>query len=126
MLELTSKYAIKALLYLARQKGEDYIQVKTIGDETGIPAAYLSKVIKILAANNLVDTRRGIMGGVRSKRKKKITFYMVCQAMEDPIIFQRCFFSRQPCNLDSPCSMHSRWSKLKGQIDRFLLASKIE
>lgn len=126
MLELSTKYAIKALLNLERQKGEDYIQVKTLGEETGIPAPYLSKVIKILAVKGLVDTRRGILGGVKARRKNKITFYEICEAMDDPVIYQRCFFSREPCKLDSPCMMHSRWSKLKDDIDKFLHGSRIE
>lgn len=126
MLELSTKYAIKALLAISRRPTEEFLQVKLLSDETNIPGPYLSKIIKQLAAKGLVDTRRGLSGGVRAiKRKKPITFYEVCEALDDPIIYQHCFFSRHPCNLSSPCGMHANWSKLKGNITDFLQRSKI-
>ena len=50
MLTQTAKYAIRALLHLAEQKGSGYCQTKDIAETIEVPANYLGKTLQKLAA----------------------------------------------------------------------------
>lgn len=128
MLELTTKYALKAMMYLVNEAPPGvFVQVRTISEATGVPFPYMSKVVKSIAACGLVETRRGISGGVRMPSKSRpISFYDVCKALEDPIATDHCFLSRQACNLRSPCPIHSRWKKVRGDLVSFLKEGTLE
>lgn len=127
MLALSTKYALKALLHLARVQRDDYMQVKALSEEANVPGPYLSKIIKQLSAKQLVETRRGITGGVRfPKNGHTVTFYDICIALDDPIIAQGCFLSKHPCDLKHPCVMHQHWSRIKQDVIKFLQEATIE
>ncbi|MBN8549340.1 MAG: Rrf2 family transcriptional regulator [Deltaproteobacteria bacterium] len=127
MLALSTKYALKALLFLARNQSEEFMLVRALSEEAEVPGPYLSKIIKQLAAKQLVETRRGILGGVRfPKNRPSITFYDVCVALDDPIVSQGCFLTKHPCTTRSPCVMHSHWTRIKSEVAKFLQESKIE
>ena len=121
MLELSTKYAIKALLHLSNQEDGMYVQVQTLSKLADIPGSYLSKLVKILARKGIVDSKRGSQGGIRfSGKKKRISFLDICIALEDPILSQGCFLSKRPCNSKSPCVMHKDWSEIREQLKTFL------
>jgi len=125
MLELSTKYAIKALLHLAKLDSDEYIQVQSLSEKTKIPGPYLSKLIKVLAARGIVDTKRGSLGGVRFPDKKSITFLEVCAALEDPIQNPGCFLNKGSCNGSNPCVMHKHWLEMKEHISDFLKDKEI-
>jgi Rrf2 family transcriptional regulator, iron-sulfur cluster assembly transcription factor len=126
MLELSTKHAIKALLHLAELKTDEYVQVKTLSKETKIPGPYLSKLIKRLAAKGIVDTKRGSLGGVRMPLcEKHISFFDVCEALDDPILSKSCFLSRHACSSRNPCVAHKHWSEMKDIMIGFLKSKKI-
>ena len=127
MLAISTKYAIKALLHLARHYPDSFVQVNALSQETDVPGPYLSKIVKTLAAKGLVETRRGILGGVKFPvNRGPISFFEICSALDDPVITQACFLSRSPCNSKTPCAMHSNWTKLKQNIIGFLEKAKVE
>ena len=126
MLALSTKYALKALLFLAQHNREEFMQVKALSEEAEVPGPYLSKIIKQLSAKQLVETRRGISGGVRLPKKLRLSFYDVCVALDDPIVSQGCFLTKHPCNSRKPCMMHPHWSRIKGEVAKFLQNSRIQ
>ncbi len=126
MLELSTKYAIKALLHLARFEKDQYVPVKTLSQTAKIPGPYLSKIIKILASKKIVETKRGAFGGVRlPSLKKNISYLDICKALNDPLLNQNCFFSKYPCNSKAPCLMHKHWLEMKEQMNIFLHEKQI-
>jgi Rrf2 family protein len=63
MLSQTSEYALRAVTHL----GQYVPQPRTteqIAEATKVPAAYLSKVLQALRRAGIVDSRRGVGGGV--------------------------------------------------------------
>lgn len=126
MLALTTKYAIKTILYLSNLKSDHFIQVSYLSKKINIPGPYLSKLIKILAAKGLVDTKRGNLGGVRiPESRARVSILDICIALEDPVINQGCFLTNAACNSKSPCIMHKHWMDLKEQIRTFMSNKKI-
>lgn len=77
MLSKSSKYALKAVLYLAVNSNENLkIMAKDIGKPINVPKAYIAKILQELAKNQLVSSSRGPQGG----------FYLTQENKERPLI----------------------------------------
>ena len=126
MLESTTKYALKALLFLASKPDDRYVRVEEISAEAGAPGPYLSKIMKTLAIKGLVLAKRGSMGGVKlAPRIQEITFYDVCVALDDPIVGVGCMLGNGLCNKNNPCQFHHQWTKMKQEVAQHFSQFKI-
>ncbi len=126
MLSKSTKYALRALLCLAHHPPEILVRVDQLSEQARVPGPYLSKLIKILAEKGIVETRRGLTGGVKLTRKKELSFFDVCKALEDPIVNQECFISNAACNKGLPCAFHGRWGAIREETMKFLQDSKVK
>ena len=64
MLSNSSKYAIKAVLYLAVNSSvEKKIMVKDITEPINVPQAYIAKLLQLLVKEKLISSTRGLKGG---------------------------------------------------------------
>lgn len=84
MLSQTVEYALRAVAYLG-QNAPDAKTTKQIAKMTKVPAAYLSKVLQELGRADIVQSRRGVGGGVTLvKTPEELTILEVVNAV-DPI-----------------------------------------
>ena len=84
MLNQATGYAATALGYLA-SAGSKPVLVKDIAEASQIPSPYLAKIINALARKGLLNTQRGIGGGVTLGRAAAtITLYDLAGA--DPAV----------------------------------------
>lgn len=120
MLSQTTGYAITALGHLAREPGSSLL-VKQISKATGIPAAYLSKIINTLAKKRFVATQRGIGGGVSlAKKPEDIKLYDICVALDDPLIHGPCMLGTADCTDERACPCHQFWVEHRDKELSFL------
>jgi Rrf2 family protein len=108
MLSNSSKYALKAVLYLAVNSDESRkIMAKNISDPINVPQAYIAKLLQELSRHNIVSSTRGPNGG----------FYINTQNRETPLIdivtvidgenrLNSCLLSLHRCNNEKPCPLH--------------------
>lgn len=126
MLSQQSKYALRAVMYLNRLGSNKYLRVEQIAEATGLPAPYLSKLLKLLVQHGLLISRRGKNGGVAlNPNKDKVTFYDICLALEDPIILSECVLFKKPCNEEHHCAFHKKWAATKKRLLEFLDQEKL-
>lgn len=84
MLSQTVEYALRAVAYLG-QHVPDAQTTKQIAAVTKVPPAYLSKVLQELGRAGIVQSRRGVGGGVTlAKSPDELTILEVVNAV-DPI-----------------------------------------
>ncbi len=103
-------YAASALGYIALAGGRPVL-VREIAEACGIPAAYLAKIVNSLRRLGLVDTQRGVGGGVTLARPpEQITILELCRAMGDPIVENRCMFGTSECSETRACPAHAFWA----------------
>lgn len=127
MISITTKYALRTLLYLRDQAEESYIALDILAEKTAIPRRYLGKLIKTLAKKDLVQTKKGTGGGVKiSQTSFSESFYDICTTLDDPIVRESCFLMKAKCNPDSPCPFHPHWKKTREQLEAFLKSSNIQ
>ena len=126
MLAASTKYAIKALQHLAKQDPRRFMQVNALSLVIDVPGPYLAKVVKVLASRGMVETRRGLLGGVRlSPREGVITYYDVCVALDDQVVISNCLLSKETCNSREPCAIHVEWRKTKEKLVEFLQKARV-
>lgn len=113
-------YAAIALGHLATCQSRS-TTVEAIARATDIPAAYLSKIMHTLARKGFVRTRRGVGGGAElTCDPVRTTLLELCQALDDPIINQRCcMLGVAPCSDERDCPAHEFWTKHRQQLVDF-------
>jgi Rrf2 family protein len=111
MLSQKTKYALKALLYLAQQE-EGYI-AKTIdiAVEANIPKKFLEQILLELKRGHLVSSKQGKMGGYYLlKSKDSITLADVHRLFDGAVALLPCaslnFYEPcSDCKTESECSL---------------------
>lgn len=118
-------YAITALGYVAAGEGSPML-IKDIAKSTSLPHPYLAKIIHTLARRGLVVTRRGVGGGVLLSRPAvEITLYDIANALDDPLLDQRCMLGNASCSDDRACPAHGFWVSHRAQQVAFLRSSTL-
>ncbi|WP_199555030.1 RrF2 family transcriptional regulator [Sandaracinobacteroides hominis] len=69
MLNMKSRYAMRALLYLAQRHGDGPIQIGEIADTQRIPRKFLTVILSELSREGVVGTKRGRLGGYWLERE---------------------------------------------------------
>lgn len=125
-----SRYAIEALVVLARHREDGLMLGRDIADAAALPPAYLSKILRMLTLAGVVRSRRG--GGYALARDPAdVSLGAILRAVEgDDLIWDACIFWREECDSENPCPLHFRWQSLKpdiqGAMDAVTLAEIAE
>ncbi len=86
------KYAIRALLYIARQSEEDRaVMTSEIAEAQKIPRKFLEGILRDLRNNRILDSKRGKDGGFRLLRKpEEVSMTEIMRIMDGPIAMLPC------------------------------------
>ena len=108
MLSNSSKYAIKAVLYLSMHSDHDNkLMVKDICDSINVPKAYLAKLLQDLSRHNVISSTRGPKGGFYLSSKNKTMVVMdIVDVIDGKKKLESCLLSIEDCNKDKPCPLH--------------------
>lgn len=125
MLGQAAGYATAALGYLATAGGKPLL-VKEIAEACNIPAPYLAKIVNTLRQVGLVQTQRGIGGGVTlSVQPQEISLYRVAELLNDPICQRKCMLGVSDCSDERACPAHKFWTGHRSQEIGFLRETTI-
>lgn len=109
-------YAVRAVLYLARNN-EERVATSTIAEEQRIPPSFLAKIISQLSIAGLLHTSRGARGGVTLARDSKdITMLEVVEAIDGPIQLNECVDNASACSFTSDCPMRPIWCDAQEEL----------
>lgn len=112
-----SDYALRAMLYLAKQGEEKFILSKEIAAEQDIPPKFLPQILVELSRAGLVYTVRGAQGGVRlSRPASEISIKEILEAIEGPLLLSRCLSYKEECRLESACPIKPIWARTQKEI----------
>ncbi len=118
MLSNSSKYAIKAVLYLALNANEENkIVVKDIAKPINVPQPYIAKLLQDLSRKNVISSTRGPKGGFYlSEKNKSTTVIEIIHAIEGESRLDSCLLSLENCNSEKPCPLHHIAYALKTKL----------
>lgn len=125
MMELTRKgeYAIRGIVFLATQPEDQICLLSDIASAVDVPQTFLAKIFQQFSKIGLVRSYRGTGGGfILGRPPEKITLLEVVEAVEGPIMPNRCVADGSDCNRTSGCNVHPVWISVKEQV-RGILAN---
>jgi Rrf2 family protein len=129
MMELTRKgeYAIRGIIYLARQPAGKMALISEIAEAADVPQTFLAKIFQNFAKQGIVNSYRGTGGGfILGRPPSRITLRQVVEAVEGPILPNRCLIGKGACERDDHCTVHPVWRKVQEQIVQILDSVTIE
>lgn len=122
-MELTRKgeYAIRGIVYLATQPIDQVCLLSDIAAAVDVPQTFLAKIFQQFSKIGLVRSYRGTGGGfILGRAPEKITLLEVVEAVEGPIIPNRCVTSEGECDRSNTCNVHPVWINVKDQVKGIL------
>ena len=119
MLSNTSKYAIRAAIYLALH-GRDgqKIDIKTIAAALKIPSPFLAKILQLLAKQKILLSTKGPNGGFSLGRDAdEISIYEIITIIDGSDMFEKCLISLRSCLEEGiPCPMHEKYDVIRKDL----------
>lgn len=108
-LNQATDYSFRVVLYLATLPPGEIVTAKTLSEHEKIPMRYLLKTIRSLVTAGILNSRCGADGGYfLAKKPEDITLLEVIEALEGPIIINRCLGDSKYCSKNSgkTCAIH--------------------
>jgi len=122
----TTGYAIQALGCLDRSHQRLTLE-KEIAEQTGIPKAYLAKVLNSLIAAGLVVSKRGYRGGVALARPaEQISLMEVARAIEGDNFLPECVLGLPDCADLRLCPTYDFWKEERKKIEDRLFSTTVD
>ncbi len=121
MLRVTrlTDYATLILSYLASMPAQ-VVSAKSLSEIfNNIGSATVSKILKMLSAENILCATRGAEGGYKlHKAPEEISLVDILVAMEGRLALTECSMSGHHCNHSHDCSVQNHWQRInKVMID---------
>lgn len=126
MLSQRCRYALKAMLSLARSNQTQPTQVAVISAEENIPRKFLEGIMSELRQAGFVDAVRGKSGGYLLARPPDlITFGEIMREMDGPLAMLACvsqnFYKRcEDCNDERTCELRQVMGRVRREVSDIL------
>ena len=130
-MRLTSKgrYAVMALVDLARFNNINPVSLRDISLRQGISLDYLEQIFSKLRKKEIVQSVRGIQGGyILNKKAKDIRLTNILDAVDEKVKTVKCKKeSKKGCNGRlTKCLTHNLWDELENHINSFFDKKSLE
>lgn len=137
MISQKAKYALRALVSLARSEDdEEALIIADIAERNNIPRKFLEQILLDLKRHGILESRRGKHGGYALLRPAdKITFGEVLRIVDGPIAplpclskiaYRRC----EDCGPEASCEVRRVFSKVadatRAVLDKTTVADAID
>jgi Rrf2 family protein len=119
MLSNTSKYALRAAIYIAFNAIDGKkIGIKVISEDLNIPSPFLAKILQVLAKHKILSSTKGPNGGFGvGKDPFTVSLYDIVTIIDGDDLFKKCLISMRMCNENEvQCPMHSKYEKIRSQL----------
>jgi Rrf2 family protein len=129
MLSNTSKYALRAVIYLAINASEGQrIGIKKIAADLNIPTPFLGKILQMLAKHHILSSTKGPNGGFgMGMSADEINLMHVVEIVDGQDSFHKCAIGVNYCSeQNNLCALHSRYAPLRDKMKDLFETETIE
>ena len=113
LLTQTGEYALRAMAQMAILPSDHAVRTKDLAEKTHIPVSYLSKIMRRLVAEGLLESEKGHGGGFRfGQSLRRIRLLDILTAVGVEVEAAHCAFGLGKCNAKRPCLLHPTMSTL--------------
>lgn len=114
-------YGLRATLFLASRKDNDYIPIRKMSDKLEISFHFLTKILQQLTAEGLLQSFKGPNGGVKlTKPGNQIPIMDIVLAIDGPQLLTECALGLPGCGVSKPCPLHDKWAETRDSIKNML------
>ncbi len=119
MLRMTKQadYGIVLMTFCASRPGQRFAAPE-LAVETRLPAPTVSKILKLLAREGMLESHRGVKGGYSLARSPdRITVAAMISALDGPIAFTECIEDTPGvCSQESSCRLRTNWQRINQAV----------
>ena len=110
-------YAVVVLGTLANA-GDEQFTASALAEKSTLPEPTVSKVLKLLAKDDLVSSTRGVNGGYKlEKSADEISVASIVSAVDGPIALTACVIEdTDNCGYACSCPVKGGWGKVNDAI----------
>ena len=120
-------YAVVIMSAAARHCGaallaEGKLNASKLSEETGVPLPTAQKLVSKLSAAGLIESTRGVGGGIRLARPPaSISLADIVEAVEGPLAITSCTINgNHDCVLEDGCTVKPHWGVVNKTIRKAL------
>lgn len=131
MLSQRARYALKALVRLARDAADGPVQIGVLAESEDIPRKFLEIILVELKRHGLVQSVRGKRGGYRLARPPhEITFGDVLRMTDGPLALVPCvsrtaYRRCDDCRDEATCAINRVMAVVRDETSRILDATTL-
>ncbi len=115
------RYGLRAMIELARHRGEGPLLMSTIASRQDISRKYLHALLTALRAAGLVRSVRGAHGGYTlTKQPGEITVLEIVEALEGSMVLTDCVLDAGLCERSDTCAARGVWKRVSEAMRREL------
>ena len=121
LIKRKSRYALRALLELAKRAGQGPVKVGEIARAQAIPTRFLEAILGQLKQGGFVDSKRGKEGGyILVRPPEELTVGEVLRFIQGPLEPVECLGKapRERCPLRENCVFMSMWEEARRAVSK--------
>lgn len=132
MLSKKTKYGLKALSFLAKQKENEPILISEISETEKISKKFLESILLILKKNGILSSKKGKGGGYYLLKKPcDIKISTVIRVLEGPIAMLPCvslnYYEKcDDCTSEERCSLNRLMAEVRDNTLKILENKTLE
>ncbi len=121
-----SKYAVRALVELARRNSDVPVPLMVLAEARGIPSQFLEQLFAALRRAGILQSFRGVYGGFSFNRPPdQVTVLDIVEILDGPIEPALCT-SEDACDKRAICSVGDVWVQAKLSVEEVLSGVTIQ
>ena len=115
-----AQYAILTIIAISKHSNDVILAFK-LSISLNCTVAYLSQILSKLKATGILNSQRGLNGGVYlPKPLEEVSIYDVVSAIDGEPFFSTCFMGIENCGHIEPCAFHTFWATRQEEIKKWL------
>jgi Rrf2 family transcriptional regulator, iron-sulfur cluster assembly transcription factor len=117
MISRSATYALRALTFMAAREPDEWSLNREIAAELTLPPQFLTKILRVLAAEGVLMSQRGRSGGFRLARPAdQITLLDVVEPFDRLSDRRTCLLGQTTCSDENACPLHDQWRTISDSL----------
>lgn len=115
MLSRKTDYALRTLLFLAKEDSGAWLPASKISRQLRVPLVFLAKICQSLAKHKVIETVRGKSGGIRILNKN-FSLWDIIAIFEPRFSLNKCLRKDEHCFMSKYCPLHKYLRQLDSDL----------
>ncbi len=119
MFSKTCEYAIRAVIGVAEgSRDGQRVTVHSIATGTGMPEAFMAKILQRLSKAGLIDSVKGPGGGfeIAPQDARALKLSSIVDAIDGDQVYRGCALGLPRCDMTNPCPLHDRFMAVREDL----------